>query len=260
MKKAYCVYRIDDVAPGMNWDNFNRFLSLFRKYGVVPLIGVVPDNRDPNLTVGRREEAFWQIIKRLLEEGLVEICQHGYRHIYTTDKIQYFYRLCGFKPQSEFSGLSYKRQYEMIRSGKEIFAKHGINVDIWMAPGHSFDSNTVKALRKLGFKALTDGIGLFPIKRHGITYVPQQSWEPGKSHLGVKTICLHLNSADDLLYKKIERHLKSDSRVVPFSAVMHMESTIGQRFLNCLYKLVFIMKVLANLMRGLINEGLSAKY
>ncbi|OGO81580.1 MAG: hypothetical protein A2Y21_10540 [Clostridiales bacterium GWC2_40_7] len=260
MNKAYCIYRIDDVTPGMNWDNFNRFLNLFGKYNVVPLIGVVPDNRDPHLTVGRLEESFWKIIKKLKDEGRVEVCQHGYRHIYTTDKIQYFYKLCGFKPQSEFSGVSFKKQFEMIRAGKEIFKKHGIDVDIWMAPGHSFDKNTIRALKKLEFKALTDGIGLFPVKKHGITLVPQQSWEPGKARIGIKTVCLHLNSAGDLLYKKAEKHLRSDPMVVPFSTVLHFESSSGHRFLNCLYKLVFIMKLLTNLMRGLVRDCLEAKY
>lgn len=260
MIKAYCVYRIDDVTPGMNWDNFNRFLSLFRKYDVIPLIGVVPDNRDPHLTVGREDESFWKVIKKLKDEGRVEVCQHGYRHIYTTGNIQYFYRLCGFKPQSEFSGVSFKKQFEMIRAGKEIFKKHGINVDIWMAPGHSFDKNTVRALKKLEFSALTDGIGLFPVKKHGITFVPQQSWEPGKAHMGVKTVCLHLNSAGDQLYKKVEKHLKSDPMVVPFSKVRDFESSAGHCFLNYLYKLVFIMKLLNNVMKDMVRDWLAAKY
>lgn len=251
MGKACCIYRIDDITPGMNWKKFNKFMGLFRKYNVVPLIGVVPENKDPSLTVGQEDDFFWKIIKRLKDNGSVEVSQHGYQHIYTTDKIQPFLRFCGFKPQSEFSGLSYKKQYEKIKAGKEILKRNVIDTDIFMAPGHSFDHNTIKALRKLNFRAVTDGIGLFPVKRKGITFVPQQEWGPVKSRIGVKTICLHLNSADDELYQQIEKHLKSDPYIVSFSSVLKDDTYLGHPSLNFLYKAVFIFKLIKNKMSSL---------
>ena len=252
MRKACCIYRIDDITPGMDWEKFYKFMELFHKYHVVPLIGVVPENIDPALTVGREEAAFWKIIKRLKEDGKIEVAQHGYQHKYTTEYIQPFQRICGFKPQSEFYGLSYMLQYEKIKAGKEIFEKNGISVDIWMAPGHSFDRNTVKALRKLKFRAVTDGIGLFPVKKEGMTFIPQQEWGPVKSHIGVKTICLHLNGANDELYRRIEKHLKSNPHVVPFSSVLDYKTSLYDSFANHLYKGVFLCKLVKNRMRDLI--------
>ena len=44
--------RMDDITPDMNWDNFYFFQELFRETGITPLLGVVPDNRDPKLICG----------------------------------------------------------------------------------------------------------------------------------------------------------------------------------------------------------------
>ena len=132
----------------------------------------------------------------------------------------------------------------MIRKGKEILKAHGLDTDVWMAPGHSFDRNTVLALKMLKFKAVTDGIGLYPIRKDGIVHVPQQIWEPCKTQLGVKTICLHLNSANDRVYKKVEEHVKSDSCIVPFSKVLNHETKVKHRCFNFFYKGIFFLKTL----------------
>lgn len=244
MTKACCIYRIDDVAPEMKWDIFERFMDLFIKHKVVPLIGVVPDNQDPKLKVAGEKEFFWEILKKLKDEGKIEIAQHGYQHKYTTKEIHGFYKLCGFKPQSEFAGIPYQAQHSMIEKGREILRKHGLATDVWMAPGHSFDQNTVLALKSLKFKALTDGIGLYPIVKNGIIQVPQQLWHPEKSIIGVKTICLHLNSAEESVYKKVEEHVKYDHNIVPFSTVLNHKSLGHHYLLNYLYKLIFILKKL----------------
>ncbi len=257
MDKPCCIYRIDDVAPGMNWGNFLKYMDLFHRYNVVPLIGVVPENRDANLTVGREAACFWELIRYLKEHGTIEIAQHGYRHIYTTNKIQPFYRLCGFIPQSEFYGISYEKQYEMIKAGRDILEEQGIYSDIWMAPGHSYDKNTIRALKDLGFRAVTDSLALFNVKRQCLTFVPQQSWGPGKSRMGIKTICLHLNNADDKLYIEIEKHLKGDRNIIPFSKALSSRNPPWACILNIVYKPAFFLKVLLNEMRTLKNNYLT---
>lgn len=67
-----------------------------------------------------------------------------------------------------------------------------------MAPSHSFDTNTLKALKTLGFEAITDGYGLYPYNIEGITLVPQLLGKPLKLvAFGVQTICLHINSMNN---------------------------------------------------------------
>ena len=58
----------------------------------------------------------------------------------------------GYKNQSEFAGLDYLTQYIKILKGKEILENNGIETNVFMAPSHSFDDLTVRALHRLGFK------------------------------------------------------------------------------------------------------------
>ena len=151
--------RLDDITPDMDWERFLKFKEVLDKYQVKPLIGVVPDNRDENLK-GSQEGAptdFWTYIKELQKEGWV-IAMHGYRHIYSTDKGGVF-PLNNF---SEFAGLSYEEQEKMLADGKRMLAEKGIETDVFMAPAHSYDKNTLKALIKTGFNKITDGFGDCP--------------------------------------------------------------------------------------------------
>ena len=141
--------RMDDITPDMDWTKFMRFKALCDKYRIRPLVGVVPDNQDPNLHLGKPSDApggdFWGYMRELEKEGWC-IAQHGVTHIYTTKKMGCF----PLNRLSEFAGTGYERQYRALERGKEILASHGISTDIFMAPAHSFDRDTIKALKKIG--------------------------------------------------------------------------------------------------------------
>ncbi len=120
--------RLDDITPDMDWERFLKFKALLDRYQVKPLIGVVPDNRDENLVKKelsaeekKLSEGFWEYIKALKEDGWV-IAMHGFRHIYSTKKGGCF-PLNNF---SEFAGLPFARQQEMLTEGKEILHEKGI--------------------------------------------------------------------------------------------------------------------------------------
>jgi len=66
-----------------------------------------------------------------------------------------------------------------------------------MAPAHSFDRNTVKVLKELKFKYITDGIALFPFRKYDLSWFPQQLWSAQKKLFGVWTVCIHPNSIND---------------------------------------------------------------
>ena len=42
--------RLDDITPDMDWDSFEAFEALCDRFGVCPLLGIVPQNRDPKLS------------------------------------------------------------------------------------------------------------------------------------------------------------------------------------------------------------------
>lgn len=147
------LVRMDDITADMDIDKFFKIKELLDKNKAKPLIGVVPDNKDNNLHYCDNNPDFWNLINELVSENWV-VSQHGYRHVCSSDKSGLF----GINPFSEFAGIPYNKQLEAISSGQRLILDHGISPEIFMALGHSFDRNTLKALKELGFKAITDGL------------------------------------------------------------------------------------------------------
>ena len=210
-----CLFRLDDITPDMDWDKFYRVKAIFDKYKVRPLIGVVPDNADPGLRQGEYHEDFWESVHSLKRSGW-QIAQHGYRHVYETRSSG----LLGLKKASEFAGLPYEVQYEKIRNGRKILQKHGLDATIFMAPGHTYDKNTLKALRSLEFTCVSDGYSSIPYHTKGLLFVPCRSARPRLSE-GVDTICIHCNDLDERDYGELENFLAAHhQQVIPFSEIL----------------------------------------
>lgn len=240
---ARFVYRMDDIAPAMDWTRFRRFLDLFRAHRVVPLLGVVPDNRDPGLEVGPAEPRFWEILRDLVEEGAVEIAQHGTHHLYTSESYGVFGRAYGFRGRSEVAGLSEERQRDLIAHGRRLLEGRGLAPRFWMSPSHTFDRATLRVLAELGFEAVTDGIGLYPFDLEGMTLVPQQLWAPKNVRFGVWTVCLHANTTDESLFGQVERHLGSSAEIVPFSVAAAESETAVRRVANVGFRIAYRLHI-----------------
>lgn len=184
--------RMDDITPDMDWEKFYMFKEILDELNIKPLIGVVPKNEDELLHVEDDNPDFWKIIRDLQEQGWA-VAMHGVRHRYTT-KNGGLFPLNHF---SEFAGVPYEKQYEEISLGKEILTKNGVSTSIFMAPGHTFDKQTVKALLNNGFKAITDGFGKKPFIREGLMYYPiafQRKKVFCDISEGVNTLVYHLNT------------------------------------------------------------------
>lgn len=198
--------RIDDITENMDWQKFLRFKGLLDRYGIKPLIGVVPDNQDDMLNISKdgAPEDFWAYIKELQEDGFT-IAMHGVNHIYTTKKGGNF----PLNHFSEFAGLPYEEQLELLSYGVDIFNQHDIATDIFMAPGHSFDDNTLKALKLLGFTKITDGFGKNPYNYKGFTFYPISFKKSStlKADNGYSTLVFHLNGMKDSEFDTFERLL-----------------------------------------------------
>ncbi len=238
------IFRMDDITPDMDWGKFYKFFDMFERNGIRPIIGVVPDNKDPHLSKQPKREDFWEIIKDLQQRKAVDVAQHGFEHKYVVKKTGVFRKIYGYWPQSEFVGLSYEEQYRKIKAGQDILKGHGIISDIWMAPSHSFDKTTMKVLKDLGFKRITDGIALFPYKSKGLLFIPQQLWKsdvmPFKT--GIATICLHTNELDDEYFYELEEFIKSGIEVTSFNELKDYKTSFLKDSINVLYKAYFITR------------------
>ena len=205
------IMRLDDIAPNMHWKNYRRVKQLFDDYEVKPLIGVIPDNQDPALLrfPAVSEEEFWQEIKEVRQSGW-HVAQHGYRHEY----VNRCAGLLGTSDGSEFAQLSYAEQLAKISRGRAILKQHGISVDTFMAPSHSFDATTLVALRDAGFRYVTDGFALYPYAQDGLVFVPQLTATPRPMPCGMHTFCLHLNGFGERDHRKLQNFVQRHHRQV----------------------------------------------
>lgn len=186
--------RMDDIAPGMNWENFYFFKGLFEECGITPLLGIVPDNRDQKLEAGPQKEGFWEEMRALHKDGW-SIALHGCFHVYTTKKSGIF----PLNRFSEFAGLPIEEQDTLIRKGARVLEEQGLKTDIFMPPGHTFDKNTLRALRRNGFGKITDGFGCAPYRWQDMLFYPI-SFHLGRSLKaaeGATTMVLHANTVTE---------------------------------------------------------------
>lgn len=165
------LIRFDDICPSMDWSQWEKANSILKSYNVKPLLGVIPNCKDPELQINAPKPDFWNYIKELQLDGY-KIAMHGVFHLYDSNKKG----LVNNSKQSEFAGYSYAIQYEKLKLGKEILESNGIQTDVFFAPSHSYDKNTIKALRALGFKYLCDGKSNKIINYKGLLAIPVKSF------------------------------------------------------------------------------------
>jgi predicted deacetylase len=197
------LFRLDDACPTMNHVNWSRIINIFRKYDIKPIIAVIPNNKDLNNIVDAPNDDFWNEVIRW-DKLNYAIALHGYDHVYTTTNSG----IIGINKFSEFAGVDYDIQKEKIIEGCSIFNKKGIKPKIWIAPGHSFDKNTLKVLKKYSeINIISDGFSVYPYKDGDFFWVPSQLWGPCQKEEGVWTICYHPNTMIEDQFNRLEDFL-----------------------------------------------------
>ena len=213
---AKYVFRLDDIAPNMHWENYSRLRDVFDRNGVKPLIGVVPENSDPRLL--RYPEVpvdFWGEIRTRQSSGW-EVALHGYRH----ELVSCSGGILRIQPAGEFAGLPHDAQLSKISAGLDIFRREGISTRTFIAPAHCFDDATLHAIREAGLSWISDGYSLFPYRRHGIVHVPQMFERPREMPFGIWTFCLHPNSLSAELMTRVSQFVERNRQdIVTFADV-----------------------------------------
>lgn len=164
------LVRFDDICPTMDFHQFQIAMELMDKYNVKPLLGVIPDCQDPDLNIEAPHPDFWDFVRSLQDKGYT-IAMHGSVHVFDN----HARGMVVSRWDSEFAGHPYDVQLEKIRKGREILESHGIHTDIFFAPGHSYDKNTLRALSACGFKYMSDGLSSAPYMNEGIICIPALS-------------------------------------------------------------------------------------
>jgi len=213
------LLRFDDIAPHMNWEGYSRVKRLFDQFGVRPLLGVIPDNRDPELkTFPQYRADFWDEIREVQSRGW-EIAMHGYQHVYDTFGRDFL----GVRIRSEFAGHDLDTQLHKLKEARAIFDREKVKVEVFFAPSHTFDANTIHALKLIGITSISDGYTLFPFNDHGILFVPQLVGRPVTFPLGVYTSCHHLNHFTESDFLRLEKFVKRNhARILTYTQAMKL--------------------------------------
>ena len=230
---AKYILRLDDACPTMDKQKWQRIEYICDKYDIKPIVAVIPNNDDNLMKVDKYDNTFWDTVRKWQSKGW-KIALHGYNHVYISDKSGFL----PFNNQSEFAGLTYEKQAEKIQKGWEIFQKESIKAKIWVAPSHTFDEYTLKALKEFTeIDIVSDGIVIFPFKKHEFKWIPQQVWRFRKMLFGVWTGCFHPNTMNENDFHNLELFIKENK-----DDFIDIEKLKYKQFciMNVLFKYIFL--------------------
>lgn len=201
------ILRLDDACEKMDREKWDRMEKLLDKYNIKPLVGIIPHCEDPMMDKYPVDINFWLKVQKWLSKDW-SIALHGYNHVYSTD--------CGginpVNQRSEFAGEALEVQKEKIRRGVAIMREHGINPKIFFAPSHTFDENTLIALKEESdINVISDTIANDVYYEKGFYFVPQQSGRVRNLPFRVVTFCYHPNMMGESDFKTLSSFLKNNS-------------------------------------------------
>ena len=184
------IIRLDDASEKMNLENWSRIEKILDKYSNKPIVGIIPENKDPDFQQYPENEQFLTLVKNWEKKNWY-IAMHGYNHIFETND-------GGLNPvnkKSEFAGLDLDTQKKKIKDGYETLFNKGIRPKIFFAPAHTFDNNTIEALRQeTDIRIISDTIANNIYFKDNFYYIPQQSGKCRNLPFKTITFCYHPNN------------------------------------------------------------------
>lgn len=214
------LIRLDDACPTMDSVKWQRIEDLLEKYGIRPMVGVIPNNADPKQKIDVEDPEFWYRVG-IWKEKQWSIALHGFDHCYISNE-----GLNGLNPlwtRSEFAGVTLEKQKEKIREGVKIFRSHGIDPRYFFAPSHTYDKNTLLALKEeSNIRIISDTIATKPYKENGFTFIPQVGGHCINMKVpGVWTFCLHPSTMKEKDFNSVEKFLEiHNNEFVAFDSLM----------------------------------------
>ena len=244
------LIRLDDASEYMDVEKWARLEFLLAKYGVKPIVGVIPNNQDKTLVNKyRRDSEFWNKVQAWNAKGW-SIALHGYTHEYVSGD-------GGMNPvndRTEFAGLALTAQREKIQRGIHIFHAHQIEPKIFFAPFHTFDGNTIKALKEESkIRIISDTVANDIYKMDELYFIPQQSGHAQRLPFKVTTFCYHPNTMTDNDFTMLENFfIRNKEKFITVDDLNFQDRELDDydRILRNLYFLLIAIKKKALLWRN----------
>ncbi|WP_339916547.1 DUF2334 domain-containing protein [Yeosuana marina] len=230
------LIRLDDACETMDLNKWLKMERILFKYDIKPLIAVIPNNEDDMQKINPFNKGFWQWIKGLETKGW-EIGLHGNNHVYKTNE-------GGINPihkRSEFAGLSLDDQKEKIKKGWSKMKEMGFSPRMFVAPSHTFDNNTLKALKtESDIRIISDTMAFYPYKINDFVFIPQQLGAVRNINIpGIYTFCYHPNTMNDSEFSHLDEFLSKNQKKFTSFKDLDLDDlkskTIFDRILSFLY-------------------------
>lgn len=202
------LIRLDDACPTMDAKKWQRIEDILYAAGVRPMVGVIPTNQDPKQQINKTKSNFWETVMHWQSKGWA-IAMHGYDHCFISDA-----GMSGLNPlweRSEFAGVPLEQQKEKIRKGVTVFRENGIDPKYFFAPAHTYDENTLRALRdESNIRIICDTIATKPYRFYDFIFIPQFGGHCREMYIsGIWTFCLHPSNMTEENFIATERFLKA---------------------------------------------------
>lgn len=197
--------RLDDACEKRDIQLWDRMEELLDKYSIKPLVGIIPHCEDPMMDRYTPDSDFWKRVDGWICKGW-GLALHGYTHVFCSND-------GGINPvnkRSEFAGVSLEEQKRKIHSGVGVLRSHDIDPKVFFAPAHTFDMNTLEALKaESNIRIISDTAANKPYNRWGFTFIPQQSGHVRKLPFNTVTFCYHPNTMQEKDFQALEKFLQT---------------------------------------------------
>lgn len=217
------IMRLDDACPHWDAEKWSRMEEILDTYGIKPLVGLIPAVEDPELLKYPEDKGYWDRVKCWKDKGW-ELALHGCTHLYETAE-------GGINPvqkRSEFAGLPFDRQKQKIRLGVSELASHGIDPEVFFAPSHTFDQETLKALKEeTRIRVVSDTFASDVYRDGGFSFVPVQSGHAVNLPFRTVTFCYHPNLMAQDDFEALSSFLEDHSN--EFCSLMDAVCRAGDR-------------------------------
>lgn len=200
MRTKYLI-RLDDACPTMDKVKWQRIEDILTNFSIRPMVGVIPSNADPEQIISESDNSFWDKVRAWESKGWA-IALHGFDHCYISQSL-------GINPlwkRSEFAGVPLDVQKRKISEGVRILRSHGIDPIYFFAPSHTFDENTLIALKECSnIRIISDTIATRPYSKDNFVFIPQFGGRCRKMMIpGTFTFCFHPNTMDDNEFSQLQ--------------------------------------------------------
>ncbi len=197
------LIRLDDASEYWDKQKWHRMADLLDKYEIKPIFGIIPDNKFELHMKYEKDTDFWDTVDLWIKNRYTPAL-HSYQHIYCTES-------GGINPvnfRSEYAGLTFEEQCIKIEKGNEILLNHGIEAEIFFAMAHTFDINTLKALKeKSDIRIISDTVATDVYFENEFHFIPQQTGSVRKLPFKTVTFCYHPNTMTDDTFEKLEKFI-----------------------------------------------------